>query len=275
MTQVPKKLSYYEYGATTLYACQYDQRFSYCAYIPKNYEENGSTTCNLAVIVHGTDRPAQKYRDAFADFAEATNTIILAPLFPGGITEPSDLDSYKFIKFEGIHYDRILLAMVEEMTDKYRIASNRFLLHGFSGGGHFAHRFFYFHPDRLLGVSIGAPGIITYLDTTKPWYVGVGDLEQQFGVALQLEQMRRVPVQMVIGSEDIDTWEINVKDSSLWMEGLDAFGRTRLERLRALRDNYEREGISVRYDEVPQVAHEGFKILEPVKQFFSNILQDN
>lgn len=273
MTQTPKKLSYYEYGATTLYACQYDQRFSYCAYIPKNYDENGSSTYNLAVIVHGTDRPAQQYRDAFIHFAEATNTIILAPLFPGGITEPSDLDSYKFIKFGGIHYDHILLAMVEEITGKYRIASNKFLLHGFSGGGHFAHRFFYFHPDRLLGVSIGAPGIITYLDTTKPWYVGVGDMEQQFGMSLQLEQMRRVPVQMVIGGEDVDTWEINVKDSPLWMDGLDAFGQTRLERLRALRDNYEREGISVRYDEVPQVAHEGFKILEPVKEFFSIILQ--
>ncbi|WP_126424779.1 alpha/beta hydrolase [Brevibacillus marinus] len=267
-----EKLSYYEYRATTLFACQYDQRFSYYAYVPKNYDENGSLTYSLAVIVHGTARTAQQYRDAFADFAEATNTIILAPLFPAGITAPRELSSYKFVQFGGIRFDHVLLAMIEELAEKYRIAKDKFLLHGFSGGGQFAHRFFYLHPDRLLGVSIGAPGYITYLDRCKPWYVGVADFAEQFGRELSIEQMRRVPVQLVIGSEDVDTWEINDHDSPFWMEGIDAFGKTRLERLSALRDNYEREGIQVRYDVVPGVAHEGFKVLAAVKAFFSDIL---
>ena len=60
-----KAISYYGFGRTSMYACQYDQRFSYCLYVPESYEEEGSTTYPLAVIVHGTNRPAQEYRDRF------------------------------------------------------------------------------------------------------------------------------------------------------------------------------------------------------------------
>ncbi|MUG71041.1 alpha/beta hydrolase [Paenibacillus validus] len=268
----PRKLSHYDYGASTMHACQYDKRFSYCTYIPANYGQPHHAAYRLAVIVHGTGRTAQHYRDLFADFAEETNTIILAPLFPAGITEPGELDSYKYVHFAGIRFDLALLSMVDEVAGKYGINADRFLLHGFSGGGQFAHRFFYLHANRLLGVSIGAPGYITYLDTSRPWHVGTGNFEQYYGVPVQLEDMRNVPVQLIIGSEDVETWEINNKDEPLWMDGIDAAGLTRLERIRALRDNYEREGLSVQYDEVPGVRHEGFKLLSPVKRFFSNIL---
>jgi poly(3-hydroxybutyrate) depolymerase len=153
-----------ERGSTSSYACQYDQRFSYYAYIPSSYDENLNIDYPLAVIVHGNERAAQKYRSVFKDFAEANQTIILAPLFPCGIIEPYDMDNYKFIKFHDIRFDYVLLAMVDELAEKYRIDHSQFLLHGFSGGGQFVHRFYYLHPDRLLGVSIGAPGRLTLLD---------------------------------------------------------------------------------------------------------------
>jgi hypothetical protein len=273
MSQPKSERIYFAYGPTTLYACQADQRFSYYAYVPKSYGEDSSQAYRLAVVVHGTERAAARYRDEFADFAEATNTIIVAPLFPAGITEPRELSSYKFVDFGGIRFDRILLAMIDEVCDTYGLTDKRFLLHGFSGGGHFVHRFYYLHPERLLGVSIGAPGFITYVDPNRPWYAGTADFEERFGMKVPLEAMRRVPVQMVIGGDDLETWEINMKDSPLWIDGLDRFGQTRVERLRGLRDNYQSEGIEVRYDEVPGVAHEGFKILQPVKSFFTHVLE--
>ncbi|MFE1627361.1 hypothetical protein ACFLFF_11480 [Brevibacillus reuszeri] len=272
MNEPKSERIYFAYGPTTLYACQYDQRFSYYAYVPKSYSEGKSHRYSLAVVVHGTERAAATYRDEFADFSEETNTIIVAPLFPAGITEPRELSSYKFVDFGGIRFDLILLAMIDEVCGTYGLADKRFLLHGFSGGGHFVHRFYYLHPEKLLGVSIGAPGFITYLDETRPWYAGISDFEQRFGMRLPIEEMRRVPVQMVIGGEDLETWEINQKDSPLWLEGLDAYGQTRIERLRGLRDNFQNNGIDVRYDEVPGVSHEGFKILEPVKAFFKDAL---
>ncbi|GIO04444.1 hypothetical protein J31TS6_04720 [Brevibacillus reuszeri] len=273
MSRSENRLSFYERGATTMFACQYDSRFSFCAYIPQSYKDKEEQDWPLAVVVHGTARTVQAYRDAFADFAEATGTIILAPLFPAGIVSPWEVSSYKYIKWDDIRFDHILLAMIDQLSEKVRIKKERFLLFGFSGGGHFAHRFYYLHPERLLGVSIGAPGIITYLDSSKPFYVGTKDLEEVFGKKLDLEEMRRVAVQMVIGSEDNETWEINDKTSTHWMEGTDAYGQTRLERLDALRENYEREGISVRYDVVPGVAHDGGKVLTEVKDFFTHVLE--
>ena len=63
-------LSYYDFGRTTVYACQADQRFSYCAYVPQSYREDGSERYRLFVAVHGTMRDMAAYRDAFIPFAE-------------------------------------------------------------------------------------------------------------------------------------------------------------------------------------------------------------
>jgi hypothetical protein len=79
-----------------MFACQYDQRFSYCLYVPESYDEDGDATYPLAVIVHGTTRTAQEYRDRFVDFAERAQCVIMVPLFPCGINEPRELNKYKF-----------------------------------------------------------------------------------------------------------------------------------------------------------------------------------
>ncbi|MCM3759927.1 hypothetical protein M3212_03890 [Alkalihalobacillus oceani] len=256
-----------KYGSVSLFACQYDQRFSYYAYIPKRDE---GTTYSLAVIVHGDERAAQKFRGSFKDFAEETDTIILAPLFPSGIIEPDDTDNYKFIAFHDIRFDHVLLAMIDEIASKYTIAKDKFLLHGFSGGGQFVHRFYYLHPDKLLGLSIGAPGRLTYLDESKRWYAGIQDFEERFGQPIDLAQLTKVPVQLVVGSEDHGV----AKPLSNAPATLDTsqIGDTRIERLKALRDNYQAHSIEVEYVEVPGVKHEPFKLLDPVKAFFKRVL---
>jgi predicted peptidase len=149
-----QKLSYYDFGHTTVYASRFDQRFPYCAYVPDDYEEDGDKTYPLAVIVHGTERGMLAYRDAFADFAEDNGVIVLCPLFPANICFPGDLSSYKMLRAGDLHYDAVMLDMIEEMRERYRIAGDRVMMYGFSGGGHFTHRFLYLHPERLMAASI-------------------------------------------------------------------------------------------------------------------------
>lgn len=261
-------------GRTGLFASRADQRISYCLYVPMDYAEDETTIYPLAVIVHGTERGPQAYRDAFADFAEARQCIVLAPLFPGNIVERGyELHNYKFIDFHDIRFDLVLLAMVDEVARMYRINAERFLLFGFSGGGQFAHRFFYLHPDRLLGVSIGAPGWVTLLDEERDWWVGVRDIEARFGAPLDLPAMRRVAVQTVAGGDDIETWDVIIPEGSrYWMPGANDAGRTRLERQRALGASLERHGIAVRHEIVPGIGHEGLSVLNPVKEFFGDTL---
>jgi pimeloyl-ACP methyl ester carboxylesterase len=266
-------LSFYDFGPTPFFASQYDQRFSYCLYVPQDYSETDGRQYDLAVIVHGTGRTAAQYRDRFADFAEKHGCIILAPLFPVGIVEPGELANYKRIEFHGIRYDLVLLSMVDEVCAKYRIRDGGFMMYGYSGGGQFCQRFFMLHPQRLRAVSIGAPGVVTLLNQDYDWWVGVRDLKARFGIEIDLEAMRRVKVQTLIGGADDATWEITIpRESKLWMDGADLQGANRLERIAALADSFEAHGIAVRRDIVPGVAHSPFEMVDPAEDFFTSIV---
>lgn len=268
-----RKLSYYDFGHTTVYASRLDQRFPYCAYVPHDYDEDGSRAYPLAVIVHGTERGMLAYRDAFADFAEKNGVIVLCPLFPANICFPGDLSSYKMLRHGGLHYDAVLIDMVEEMRERYRIEGDRVMMYGFSGGGHFTHRFLMLHPERLLAASIGAPGVVTLLDFEHDFWVGVRDFEQRFGKAVDLAAMRRVAVQMVIGADDLETWEITITPrDGWWMPGADLAGATRNDRIRSLKASLERHGIAVTLDVEPGVAHDDRTLLKHVKTFFARTL---
>lgn len=266
-------LSFYDFGPTPFFASQYDQRFSYCLYVPQDYSETDGKQYDLAVIVHGTGRTAAQYRDRFADFAEKHGCIILAPLFPVGIVEPGELANYKRIEFHGIRYDLVLLSMVDEVCAKYRIRDGGFMMYGYSGGGQFCQRFFMLHPQRLRAVSIGAPGVVTLLNQDYDWWVGVRNVKARFGIEIDLEAMRKVKVQTLIGSADDATWEITIpRESKLWMDGADLQGANRLERIAALAASFEAHGIAVRRDIVPGVAHSPFEMVDPAEDFFTSIV---
>lgn len=271
---VKGQLGYYDVGATPYFASRSDPRFSYCLYVPEDYDPEGREQLRLIVLVHGTARWAEHYRSAFASFCARERTIVLAPLFPAGMTEPGELSSYKLLRQGGIDYDRVLLDMVAEVADRYRLEDDRFLLHGFSGGGHFAHRFLYVHPERLCGVSIGAPGIVTLIDFQHDFWVGLRDFEQRFGRPFDLAAVRRVPVHLVIGEKDTETWEIRLTPAdSWWMPGAEPLAEAnRLERMAALQASLEAHGVVCVLDIVPQAAHDGMAMLPAVQQWLAKTI---
>lgn len=265
-------LNFYRRGRTPIFASRMDQRFSWCCYIPDGYDPAGDRVHPLAVLVHGSLRDADILRDAFIDFAEAHQCLLLAPLFPAGIDDAEDLHNYKHIAYRGIRYDLIVLDMVEELAGRYRVAKEKVLMHGFSGGAQFAHRFFYLHPGRLRAVSVGAPGTVTLPDQ-RDWWVGVKGMEEIFGRPLDVAAMRDVAVQLVIGDQDIETWDVTVgPQSPFWMEGINDSGETRVDRLRSLETGLRSIGVELRFDTVPGVSHDGTGIQGPVKAFFSQVL---
>jgi poly(3-hydroxybutyrate) depolymerase len=261
---------FYSRGKTPVFAAQVDQRFSYCLYVPDGL---GPEKVPLVVIQHGTERNFLLYRDHLAAFADEHRVVVLAPLFPAGIIDPDDLHNFKFIEYRGIRFDEVLLAMVDEVAARYPVDTGAFYLHGFSGGGQFAHRFLYLHPDRLAGVSIGAPGRVTRLDDSLPWWLGTKDFERRFGRPIDLDALRRVPVLMVVGDQDVDTWEINNPGESNWLDGVEETGKTRIDRLDTLRRNFVDHGIDVRFVLVPGVAHRGSLTLPPVREFFGELIR--
>lgn len=272
MTTAPR-LSICQLGRTAIHAARQDQRFSFCCYVPSSYAQDGTRRYPLAVLVHGSLRNADILRDEFVDFAEASQCILLAPLFPCGIEEPGDTHNYKHILYRGIRFDLLLLDMIDQIGGLYRLEAKKVLMHGFSGGGQFVHRFFYLHPDRLRAVSIGAPGTVTLPDPARGWWIGTGGMEAIFGRPYDPAAMRQVPVQLVIGGADTDTSDVAVSPrSALWMEGINDTGINRIGRLRSLEAGLQGIGITPRFDIVPGIGHRGGLIQEPVKAFFTDVL---
>lgn len=251
---MPSPLSPYELGKTVSFACRADPRFSYCLYVPPGYQDGPAP--RILVALHGTDRNNQSLRDLFCDFADDARTIVLAPLFPCGV-EPDDVDNYKYLGGPGIRFDQLVLAMVDEVAQRYGADGARFLLFGFSGGAHLAHRFFYVHPERLAAVVVGAPGSVSLPDQRYRWWAGVRDFERIFGRAVPWEQMRAVPIHLVVGADDINpNGIIQGPASARWVEGADGAGANRVERLRSLQAQLDQALMDVSYEELPGVRHQ-------------------
>jgi len=250
-------LSGYYLGASTTIACQHDQRFSFCTYTPKAILEEGPEKYRLLVAVHSSDRDYQDIRMHFADLAEKHKLVVLAPLFPSGIGDRNDNENYKYISYQNIRFDLLLLQMVEEAATLYNIDADRFSLFGFSGGAHFAHRFFYLHPRRLSALSVAAPGSVTLIDESRDWWVGTRDMEKVFGQCPDFPAMRQVPTQLLVGGADTNTNAITHQPGlGKWMPGANGAGVTRIDRLHTLHDNWKSRSLNVSLDKIPGVGHD-------------------
>lgn len=245
-----------------LWHCQSDPRFSYYVYIPESIYEKEPPIYKVICIVHGTARSIEGYRRAYREFANNNQFIVITPLFPGGLFDNNDFNSYKLLACNGVRYDLILLSMIDELSRKYRIDKDKFFMSGFSGGGQFVQRFFYVHPERLMGISIGAPGRITYINDKVDYFWGTKDFEKIFDKKMDLEAMKKVPVQLLIGEKDVS------------FIGESPYGSTRMERILKLKENFEEQDIKVRLDIMEGIAHSSNDNIKAAYQieFFQRIL---
>jgi poly(3-hydroxybutyrate) depolymerase len=252
-------------GRTPLLACRYDQRFSYCVYIPDDGPLSGQGW-PVVVAVHGTHRDVHRVRESLVAFADRYHCVVVVPLFPGGINNPNDLDNYKFVEYDDIRFDLITLSILDEVAERWGAAIDRVFLYGFSGGGQFVHRFAYLHPNRLRAVSVGAPGRTTLIDVEKVWPDGTADLESRFGIAVDVEALRRVPMHIVVGAMDTDPTSLAPGSAG---------GNTRVERAERLAANWQANGLLVLLDIVPDTAHDGDVNLPATLAFLETELERN
>ncbi|GAM91179.1 hypothetical protein ANO11243_092260 [Dothideomycetidae sp. 11243] len=289
-------------GKVPLVSSRYDDRISYALYIPPHaYNPNPTPTetqtdlcyslprLPLVVTIHGTGRDVNGTLSRFIPLADSAPCAILAPLFPCGLDDPVDLDSYKVLSSKTLRSDLTLLSIIDEVAYKWPgIETTKFCLAGFSGGGQFTQRFLYLYPERLHAVSIGAPGRVTKLDPEQAWPAGIGDVEKVFGRAISVESMREVKIQLVVGEEDT----VRVGDDGFWQWVKQMRGKTdktqendkkamlptmnngRMETLRDLHAAFESVGISAQFDTVPDAAHEALKMTEVVTQFLLPVVRE-
>lgn len=268
-----KVISPYDKGFTVHEASAVDPRFSYSLYIPESALEDGAKP-KLIVSVHGTGRRFESALESLASFSRWNNCVVMCPLFPAGALGDRNLHGYKYLIEQDIRYDLVLLSMIDEVAQRYRWDLSKFMLCGFSGGGHFVHRFLLLHPERLAACSIGAPGSVTLIDPNKPWWLGTQNMQSLFGKTLDLEKLQMVPTHLAVGSVDIETWEITHRPGGQYfMEGANDAGATRPERLETLKRSFEAAGISCEMEVMSGAAHDERRYLSRVQDFFAQILQ--
>jgi len=265
------EFSSYDVGRVGAIACQADQRFSYCLYVPQALvDQGGLSAAQILVALHGTGRANHTLRDLFMPLADRLGLIVLAPLFPSGIVDPLDRDNYKYVEFKGIRFDQVLLSMVEEVGLKYGVPSEHFAIFGFSGGAHLAHRMIYLHPGRLTAVSACAPGSPTLLDRDRGWWVGIADIEERFGIPVDVDMMRQVAIHLAVGEDDVDASEIiHAPGGRHWMPGANESGATRVERLLTLSNNLVANGLDVKTEILPGTAHDCVPLADAASAFFT------
>jgi poly(3-hydroxybutyrate) depolymerase len=270
-----KPITPYSLGKAGLIALQADQRFSYALYVPGAFDlaNDNVQEFDVVIAVHGSNRIVTEYRDAFVEMADRRGCFVLAPLFPIGIIDHYDADNYKYIGYRGIRYDLLLLSMLAEVEQFYGVRWKRKVIHGFSGGGQFVHRFMYLHPRVLTAASVGGPGKVTMLDDRRPWWVGTSDVEERFGIRINMDALRALRILLVVGEQDVDEDEIRVDlRTRNWMDGANAAGKNRVERIKALHANLSSNGIYNKLAVVPAAAHEDFKMIPEVVKFFEDAL---
>ncbi|GAA5042632.1 poly(3-hydroxybutyrate) depolymerase [Thermocatellispora tengchongensis] len=253
-------------GRTMFFAAPSEQRCSYCLYVPAQWAPE--TKLPVLVAVHGTGRRPEQLREALVPFADEHGVIVVAPLFPAGIGDPDDVHAYKFLDGHGVRYDLVLLDIVEQVGHRWNARVDRIMLYGHSGGGQFAHRFLYLHPGRLAAVAISAPGRVTLLDDTLPWFTGVADTRSRFGIEVDPRAIARVPVLLTIGAEDDGIADLTVVSD----DGGRQPGTTRRERLDRLADSFTAHGVPWTQAVIPGGGHDTAATLPAVTRFLADAL---
>ena len=252
-----------------LFALRADTRFQYFMHVPDAFQQSPGDY-SLVVVLHGTGRGAQSARDNWATLADEHRWVLLLPVFPAGVLGDGNTDGYKYLKEGDIRYDHLLLEMVDELSIILKRPFERFFLAGFSGGGHFVHRFFYLHPRRLAAVSVGAPGGVTRIDPTRDFWLGTRDLLERFGTELDLEAARAVPVQLIVGELDTEEF-VYPPQWAAALADMGDIGKNRIERNAALHRNYLEHGLAAERVIVPNAAHCGAKMVPEQAAFFARV----
>lgn len=101
-------------------------RRNYIEYVPKNLGENRP----LLISCHGMNQDAA-YQKGMLQIESIADTAKFVTVFPNGIDKGWDISGDR-----DIHY---VLALIDEMANKYKIDRNRVYLSGFSMGGMFTY----------------------------------------------------------------------------------------------------------------------------------------
>jgi len=174
------------------------------AYKPPTFM-NGS----LLVVVHGTKRNAEDYRNFAINLGERFNAIIVAPLF-----DPDRFPDDRYKRGGGVMQDgrlqpreawtfNIIFRLVAEVRAMENQPEMPYDVLGHSGGAQIAAKMAMFMPGATRRFVAANPGSNVFPDQDLPFPYGLGGLPQELCSDAILRQYCAAPLTLFLGTGDV------------------------------------------------------------------------
>ncbi|WP_392544405.1 hypothetical protein [Oryzobacter telluris] len=196
------------------------------------------TTAAVVVVMHGTERNASDYRDAWVPLVQRRPMIVVVPEFPdddfpgaagynlGGVVDadgdPVPRERWTFAAIEPI---------VAQVRHQVGNTGRTFALFGHSAGAQFVHRYLEFMPQAPVSTTVAAnAGWYTMPDESADFPYGLDALPTP---SVDLRALFGRDLVVLLGSDDVETENLrrdrgaNAQGSTRYQRGLSFFARGR------------------------------------------------
>jgi len=177
-------------------------------YLPEGTKIHGLP---ILIVMHGTKRDGDRYRDEWAQIAQKNNIIIIAPSFSkkdfpkslrynlGNVFDKEGREINKEEQWTFSTIEPLFDAVVEALGSNQK----SYTLYGHSAGAQFVHRYLFYKPNARVKRYISAnAGWYTLADMDEPYpygLLGSGLTEKNLIAALQTD------VVVLLGEKDTDS----------------------------------------------------------------------
>lgn len=147
------------------------------------------------VLVHGISRNAIELLCRFAPAARLLGVPLIAPYFPS-----ASYGQYQQVRSRkrSPQPDLTLLKILDFVSTRFGVPTDRIDIFGFSGGAQFAHRFTFLHPERVRTCIPVSAGWYTMPDPAARWPYGLAGAPAE----LDSEAIRAVAFHVMVGRRD-------------------------------------------------------------------------
>ena len=207
-------------GRILIRALRHHPAQEYLLYIPSAMLPDAP----VVVSVHGILRNATHQANRLTQMCEERGALLVVPIF-----DDDEHPDYQRLgrQGRGIRSDLALNRCLEEVAVLTGADVSQNILIGFSGGAQLVHRYAMVHPHRVVRAIVVAAGWYTFPDPSERYPFGIRPARSLQGVNFNPEQFLRVPINVLVGLDDVGSTNLRSTDRVNAQQGT-----TRLERAR-------------------------------------------
>src|SRR5687767_4165287 len=230
-------------------ALRNDPTTEYYCYAPAS-SRDGS---RVLAVIHGISGRALDYAQIFAPYCEDHGVVLLVPHFAEHHRDFQRLGR----EGRGPRADEILHQCLSEVGTLTGANVAEIYLFGYSAGAQFGHRYVMAHPHRIARAVFAASGWYTFPDPEQRFPHGIRPTRKLRGVRFIPEEFLKVSMEVLIGSEDLDSMNLRATPRVNNQQGVNRVERAR-RWVDAMQEAAKACGLTplTTYTEVPGISHD-------------------